>query len=144
MEPLTATERIRIRNQTADESVKLAVAGRWKEAATLNRELLEQIGGDVETYNRLGKALSELGKIGDARSAYQDALRIQPGNSIAVRNLNKLAVMEDSAAAAPQVAAAGAVRQRPRAPHGNPAHIDRRPDNDVRLGIHALLLHRRM
>ncbi len=102
MEPLTATERLRIRNQVAEESVKLAVAGRWQEAVTLNRELLKQIGGDIETHNRLGKALSELGQIGEARSAYQDALRLQPGNTIAVRNLNKLAVTEESAVTAPQ------------------------------------------
>jgi len=102
MEPLTTTERLRVRKQVAEESVRLAVAGRWHEAVTLNRELLEQIGGDVETFNRLGKALSELGQVGEARSAYQEALRLQPGNSIAVRNLNKLAQMEESATVTPQ------------------------------------------
>ena len=102
METLTPTERLRIRKQTADQSVKLAVAGRWNEAVTLNRELLDRIGRDLETYNRLGKALTELGRISEAREAYQEALRIQPGNPIATRNLNKLATMADQTDAAPQ------------------------------------------
>jgi hypothetical protein len=102
METLNPTERLRIRKQVAEKSVKLAVAGRWDEAVILNRELIDQVGGDVETFNRLGKALSEVGAIGEARGAYQDALRAQPGNPIATRNLGKLAGLKDTAAAAPQ------------------------------------------
>ncbi len=102
MESLSPTERQKIRKQATDRSVQLAVAGRWDEAITLNRGLLARIGGDVETYNRLGKALSELGQVGQAREAYQEALRLRPGNSIATRNLGKLAGLEDKSQAAPQ------------------------------------------
>ena len=57
MESLSPTERQKIRKQATDRSVQLAVAGRWDEAITLNRGLLARIGGDVETYNRLGKEI---------------------------------------------------------------------------------------
>lgn len=101
VEHLSAEERVRARKQAAEQSIKLAIAGRWKEAAALNREIIQRIGPDVEAYNRLGKALTELGQISEARKAYQDALRLDPANTIARRNLDRLASMEDTEEAEP-------------------------------------------
>ena len=101
VEHLSAEERVRARKQAAEQSIKLAIAGRWKEAAALNREIIDRIGPDVEAYNRLGKALTELGQISEARKAYQDALRLDPANAIARRNLDRLASMPDTEEAEP-------------------------------------------
>lgn len=101
VEHLSAEERVRARKQAAEQSIKLAIAGRWKEAAALNREIIERIGPEVEAYNRLGKALTELGQISEARKAYQDALRLDPANAIARRNLDRLASMQDTEEAEP-------------------------------------------
>ncbi|GAB4338056.1 MAG: hypothetical protein Kow0010_26300 [Dehalococcoidia bacterium] len=101
VEHLSAEERVRARKQAAEQSIKLAIAGRWKEAAALNREIIERIGPDVEAYNRLGKALTELGQISEARKAYQDALQLDPANTIARRNLDRLASMQDTEEAEP-------------------------------------------
>tara|TARA_Y100000590_G_scaffold397280_1_gene478712 strand:+ start:80 stop:970 length:891 start_codon:yes stop_codon:yes gene_type:complete len=73
-----------------EQAVKLAVAGRWQEAAALNRELIARFGDDAEVYNRLGKAFTELGRIKDARLAYEGALSVEPTNTIAKRNLARL------------------------------------------------------
>lgn len=80
----------------AEQAVKLAVSSRWSEAATLNSEFLRHFEDDTDALNRLGKALSELGRISDARKSYRRALELEPNNAIARRNLDRLASAEDS------------------------------------------------
>jgi tetratricopeptide (TPR) repeat protein len=83
-------EHVKPRSQYADESVQLAIAGKWDEAAKLNRFIIESFGADEETQNRLGKALSELGKLKDAKAAYEAALKLNPMNSIAKKNAARI------------------------------------------------------
>lgn len=78
LESMTLEERMRVKKQTADQAVKLAVNGRWLEAANLNRDYLRMFGEDADTQNRLGKALSELGQIAEARDSYAKALALDP------------------------------------------------------------------
>ena len=68
----------------------LAIAARWDEAVDLNRRSLDAHGPDEEASNRLGKALTELGKLEDAKSAYEATLAINPMNVIAKKNAAKL------------------------------------------------------
>lgn len=90
------------RQMGKEQAVKLAVAGRWQEAAAINRELIARFGDDAEVYNRLGKALTELGRIREARLVYEKALSVDPTNAIAQRNLDRLAqAKEEEPAAAP-------------------------------------------
>jgi hypothetical protein len=83
-------EHLKPRSQYADEAVQLAIAGKWDEAVKLNKFIIESFGGDEETQNRLGKALSELGKLKDAKAAYEVALKLNPMNSIAKKNAARL------------------------------------------------------
>ncbi len=99
LDTMSLEERTRLRKQMSDQAVKLAVNSRWQEAANLNREYIRTFGEEAEAYNRLGKALTELGQISDAREAYGKALDLDPTNTIARRNLDRLAVMKDTAAA---------------------------------------------
>ncbi len=78
------------RSQYADEAVQLAIAGKWDEAVKLNRLIVESFGADEETQNRLGKGLSELGKLKDAKAAYEAALKLNPMNSIAKKNAARI------------------------------------------------------
>lgn len=73
-----------------EDARRLAVAGKWDEAVALNRQILEHSPRDVDAYNRLGKAYSELGQIAEALEAYRTALSLDPGNMIARRNLERL------------------------------------------------------
>jgi hypothetical protein len=84
------SEHLKPRSQYADEAVQLAIAGKWDEAVKLNKFIVESFGGDEETQNRLGKALSELGKLKDAKAAYEVALKLNPMNSIAKKNAARL------------------------------------------------------
>lgn len=82
----------RFKRQRAEQAIKLASESRWDEAVSANQAIVGVFGDetDVETYNRLGKALSEIGKLKEARDAYQAALQKDPTNNIARRNLERL------------------------------------------------------
>ena len=101
LETMTLEERARVKKQMGDQAVKLAVNSRWQDAANVNREYLKLFGDEAEAFNRLGKSLSELGQITDAREAYSKSLAIDPSNTIARRNLDRLAVMRDTSTASP-------------------------------------------
>ncbi|MDP2673756.1 MAG: tetratricopeptide repeat protein, partial [Dehalococcoidia bacterium] len=79
-------------------AIQLALQGRWDEAANLNKSIIGLFPTDVDAYNRLGKAMTELGRYGEAREAYQKALEIDPLNSIARKNLSRLATLGEEAA----------------------------------------------
>lgn len=99
LETMSLDERTRMRKQMSDQAVKLAVNSRWSEAANVNRDYLRLFGEEPEALNRLGKALSELGQITEARKQYGRAIELDPTNTIARRNLDRLAAMTDTAAA---------------------------------------------
>ena len=84
------TEHLKPRSQYAEDAVQLAIAGKWDEAVKLNKFIIDSFGADEETQNRLGKALSELGKLKDAKSAYEVALKLNPMNSIAKKNAARI------------------------------------------------------
>jgi len=85
-----STEHLKPRSQYADDAVQLAIAGNWDEAVKLNKFIIDNLGPDEESQNRLGKALSELGKLKDAKAAYEVALKLNPLNSIAKRNAARI------------------------------------------------------
>ncbi len=93
-------ETTRLRRQRVEQAIQLALESRWREAAALNRSLISMFPSDVDAYNRLGKALMEMGEYHDARTAYQKALEMEPLNTIARKNLERLEVRAKAAAAA--------------------------------------------
>jgi tetratricopeptide (TPR) repeat protein len=95
--PLPGEEEVstRPKRQGADQAIQLALESKWEEAAALNRSLLSTHPADVDAWNRLGKALLELGRYRDASDAYSKALDLDPVNSIAKRNIERLATFKD-------------------------------------------------
>jgi len=96
---MSPDERARMRKQMGEQAVKLAISSRWDDAVHVNREYLRLFGDDADAYNRLGKALTELGQVTEARQSYSKALEADPANTIAKRNLDRLATLRDSALA---------------------------------------------
>lgn len=84
------TEHLKPRSQYAEDAVQLAIQGKWDEAVKLNRFIIDNFGPDEETHNRLGKALSELGKLKEAKASYEVALKLNPMNSIAKKNAARI------------------------------------------------------
>lgn len=81
---------LKTRTQHADEAIQLAIAGRWDEAVEMNREILQKFGPDEDANNRLGKALTELGRLDEAKKAYNATLAVNQFNVIARKNVQKL------------------------------------------------------
>ncbi len=93
-----AEDRTKVRKQQTEAAIQLALQGRWEEAANLNRSIINLFPTDVDAYNRLGKAMTELGRYGEARAAYQKTLEIDPLNSIASKNISRLASLGEEVA----------------------------------------------
>jgi len=91
-------DRLRQKRTKSEQAISLAMKNRWDEAAQLNREILDLFPNEVDAYNRLGKALTELGRYGEARDAYAQAVKLDPLNGIAAKNLQRLGKLAEGAA----------------------------------------------
>jgi tetratricopeptide (TPR) repeat protein len=94
-------DRLRQKRTKSEQAISLAMKNRWEEAAQLNREILDMFPNEVDAYNRLGKALTELGRYAEARDAYGRAVKLDPLNGIATKNLQRLGKLAAEGAAAP-------------------------------------------
>jgi hypothetical protein len=92
-------ERARQHRQLTDQAIQLALQSHWSEAIEVNRQILASVPRDISALNRLGKALSETGSYAEARKVYEDTLAIDPTNNIARKNVERLSLLTDGAAA---------------------------------------------
>lgn len=79
-----------LNHQLQTEAVKAAKSGNWEEAAKLNQAIIEENPNDAAAFNRLGIAWLQLKKHSRAKKAFNQALKIDPKNNIAKKNLAKL------------------------------------------------------
>lgn len=89
-------ESARFRRQRTELAISLAMHSRWEEAVSANQGILRVFPEDVDAYNRLGKAYTELGQYDEARDAYGRALTIEPINAIARKNMTRLAGLKSA------------------------------------------------
>ncbi len=82
-------ERMRLKKRLFEQAVQFSTTNQWEEAIRANEQLL-QLGEDADCYNRIGKAWLELGRFDGAQEAYNNALRLNPSNVIARKNINRL------------------------------------------------------
>lgn len=78
------------------KAVSLATHGQWHEAILINKSILAEFPSDLEACNRLGKALAEIGRIGEAKDMFKRALQVSPHNTIAEKNLGRLMQMDEN------------------------------------------------
>ena len=90
------TETVPTRRRQIDSAIQLAMGNRWEEAVQVNRSILTVFPNDTDSYNRLGKALMELGRYNEAKKAYRKALEIDSTNQIAKKNLERLGILAKS------------------------------------------------
>ena len=91
--PTQAEEAARLKRQGSEQAIQLALESKWEEAAALNRTILASHPSDVEAWNRLGKSLLELGRLREAHEAYSTSVQLDPVNTIAKRNLDRLSTL---------------------------------------------------
>lgn len=89
----------RLRRVLPEQAISLAMQNRWSEAADVNRKIIELYPSDADAYNRLGKALMEMGRYRDALTTYQRAIELDPNNIIAKKNVERLVHLADKAPA---------------------------------------------
>jgi len=89
-------EKARLRQRLSKEAIDLALQGRWEEAEGINRDIIEKFPADSEAYNRLGRALTELGDFNGAKEAYFKALELAPESTIAKKNIARLTSLSES------------------------------------------------
>jgi hypothetical protein len=94
-------DRLRQKRTKSEQAISLAMKNRWDEAAQINREILDLFPNEVDAFNRLGKALTELGRYAEARDAYAQAVKLDPLNGIASKNLQRLGKLAAEGSAAP-------------------------------------------
>jgi tetratricopeptide (TPR) repeat protein len=75
---------------TKNDAIQTALTGDWKSAIEVNKSILKENPKDVEALNRMALAYMIIGKSKDAKDAYQKVLDIDPLNSIALKNIQKL------------------------------------------------------
>lgn len=90
-----AEDRAKQKKEWEKQAISLAMESKWEEAASINRNILEAFPSDVESYNRLGKALMEVARYSEARASFTKALELSPTNTIAKKNLQRLANVKD-------------------------------------------------
>ncbi len=78
-----------------NQAIKTALTGDWNKAIQINTSILEQESQDIDSLNRLAFAYAELGDIKNAKSTYQKVLSIDNYNPIALKNLKRLASLEN-------------------------------------------------
>ena len=80
----------RTKRQLISDARAAAMDGRWTDAIAINEDLVERFPRDAEPHNRRGRALLEMSRYTEALDAYEQALKIDPANLIARRNLGRL------------------------------------------------------
>ncbi len=93
-------EQVRLRRQRSKHAISLAMQGRWREAVAANEDIITSFPGDVDAYNRLGRAHIELGEYALAKEAYSRAMELDPYNIIAQKNLQRLSYLGEEAGVA--------------------------------------------
>ena len=86
-------EHLKPRSQYVEDAIRLATDSKWEEAVELNQFVLDNFGPDDQAHNRLGKALTELGRLEEARDHYEKSLKLNPFNTVAKKNRSKLEVL---------------------------------------------------
>jgi tetratricopeptide (TPR) repeat protein len=94
MSSFQTEERGQVRRQWVDQAIALAMQNRWADAAKMNQSILESYPEDTDTLNRLGRALTELGRYKEARESYQKSVQHDPSNTIARKNLARLSSLK--------------------------------------------------
>lgn len=67
-------------------AISLAQHRSWQQALAINQQIIATYPVEADDYNRRGKCYLERGQLTQARDDYENALRIEPTNAIALRN----------------------------------------------------------
>jgi tetratricopeptide (TPR) repeat protein len=76
-----------------ENALVASIECRWEDVIEINNQILERFPRESEALNRKGRAFIELRRLAEARDAYSEALKMDPANMIARRNLQRLEML---------------------------------------------------
>jgi tetratricopeptide (TPR) repeat protein len=82
-------------DQLEIQAIEAALANKWDLAIDLNKKILKIEKNKVQAQLRLAFAYLQKGEIEKAKKTYQSVLKIQPGNTIARDNFEKIKVLNE-------------------------------------------------
>lgn len=96
------TQKPKTKKQLNQEALQASLESRWDDVLRLNDEYLSRFPRSAEALNRKGRAYIELRRLNEARDAYSEALKADPANMIARRNLQRLETLYNRAEGQPE------------------------------------------
>ncbi|HVT00796.1 MAG TPA: tetratricopeptide repeat protein [Patescibacteria group bacterium] len=79
-----------------DLAVKYALENKWQEAYEENKRLLEEDPDSIDTLNRIAYTLVKLNKFKKAKEFYQQVLKLDKTNPIAIKNVRRIDTISKS------------------------------------------------
>jgi tetratricopeptide (TPR) repeat protein len=74
----------------AKKAIKFCLEGNWQKAVEYNSILIKEDPKDINALNRLARSWTNLGNLKKARFYYDQVLKIDKYNSIALKNIEKI------------------------------------------------------
>lgn len=96
------SQKPKTKKQLNQEALEASLESRWEDALRINDEYLSRFPRSAEALNRKGRAYIELRRLNEARDAYTEALKADPANMIARRNLQRLETLYNRAEGQPE------------------------------------------
>jgi hypothetical protein len=96
------SQKPKTKKQLNQEALQASLESRWEDALRINDEYLARFPRGAEALNRKGRAYIELRRLNEARDAYSEALKADPANMIARRNLQRLETLYNRAEGQPE------------------------------------------
>lgn len=69
------------------QAISAALKQNWAEAIELNQAIIDKSPQDIEAKNRLGRAYIQLKEFSKAKKLFEDVLKLDPINNVALKNL---------------------------------------------------------
>ncbi len=73
-----------------DLAIQCALENKWKEAAEINKQILDENPRELDSLNRLAYSYLKMGQYKEAKNTYSEVLSLDPTNPIATKNMKKL------------------------------------------------------
>lgn len=78
------------------QAIDAAINLQWEDAVDLNNQIIKANGANEGAFLRLGFIYLQLKEIPKAKKFYLKALKLQPRNSVALSNIERISVLEKS------------------------------------------------
>lgn len=75
-------------------AIDAALEGRWQDSLKINNKIIKEDPQNIDALNRIARANFELGKMSLAKKYYNLALKSDPYNPIAIKNLKIISVFK--------------------------------------------------